>query len=100
VPIATWTDTLFNGGGSTTSAAEPVVLLPANSYLCWQVTVIAVNKGGLDLRYDSNNQQTSITTPSIVVPEHGSALIGLALILPFVVAQLIRRPIRADRRIG
>jgi len=98
VPIATWTDTLVNGGGSTTSAAEPVVLLPANSYLCWQVTVIAVNKGGLDLRYDSNNQQTSITTPSIVVPEHGSALIGLALILPFIAAQLIRRPIRAHRR--
>src|SRR5260370_14630254 len=62
----------------------PAVILPANSYLCWQITVIAVDKGGLELRYDSNNQQTSITTPSIVVPEHGSPFIGLVLLIPLV----------------
>lgn len=95
VPIATWTAALVNGGGSTTSASLPAVLLPANSYLCWQITVIAVNKGGLDLRYDSNNQQTSITTPSIVVPEHGSPLIGLAILLPLAAGYLVRRPLRA-----
>jgi hypothetical protein len=95
VPIATWTASLVNGGGSTTSASLPAVILPANSYLCWQITVIALAKGGLDLRYDSNNQQTSITTPSIVVPEHGSPLIGLAILLPLVAGQLIRRPLRA-----
>jgi hypothetical protein len=95
VPIATWSALLVNGGGSTTSASLPAVILPANSYLCWQITVIAVNKGGLDLRYDSNNQQTSITTPSIVVPEHGSPLIGLVILLPLVAGQLIRRPLRA-----
>jgi glycosyltransferase involved in cell wall biosynthesis len=95
VPIATWSASLVNGGGSTTSASLPAVILPANSYLCWQITVIAVDKGGLDLRYDSNNQQTSITTPSIVVPEHGSPLIGLVILLPLVAGQLIRRPLRA-----
>src|SRR6266852_497473 len=100
VPIATWTASLVNGGGSTTSASLPAVILPANSYLCWQITVLALDKGGLDLRYDSNNQQTSITTPSIVVPEHGSPLIGLAILLPLAAAQLIRRPLWAKRRIS
>jgi len=95
VPVATWTASLVNGGGSTTSASLPAAILPDNSYLCWQITVIALNKGGLDLRYDSNNQQTSITTPSIVVPEHGSPLIGLAILLPLLAGQLIRRPLRA-----
>jgi hypothetical protein len=98
VPITTWTASLVNGGGSTTSASMPAVILPANSYLCWQITVIAVDKGGLELRYDSNNQQTSITTPSIVVPEHGSPLIGLAIFLPLLAAFLIRRPLQARVR--
>jgi cellulose synthase/poly-beta-1,6-N-acetylglucosamine synthase-like glycosyltransferase len=99
VPIATWTAPLVNGGGSTTSASLPAVVLPITSYLCWQVTVLAVNKGGLDLRYDANNQQTSVTTPSIVVPEHGSPLVGLVLLLPLAAGYLVRRPLRATRRI-
>jgi cellulose synthase/poly-beta-1,6-N-acetylglucosamine synthase-like glycosyltransferase len=94
VPIAAWTATLVNGGGSSTSTSMPPVTLPANSYLCWQITVISVSRGGLDLRYDGNNQQTSITTPSIVVPEHGTPLIGLALLLPLAAQWLIRRPKR------
>src|ERR1700693_1317400 len=94
VPIAAWTSTLVNGGGSSTSTSMPAVTLPANSYLCWQITVISVSRGGLDLRYDGNNQQTSITTPSIVVPEHGTPLIGLALLLPLAAQWLIRRPKR------
>lgn len=98
-PIATWTASLVNGGGSTTSATMPQVILPTAAYLCWQITVTAVAKGGLELRYDSNNQQTSITTPSIVVPEHGSPLIGLAILLPLVAGQLIRRPQRAGRTV-
>jgi hypothetical protein len=98
VPIATWTAALVNGGGSSTSASLPAVVLPATSYLCWQITVLAVDKGGLDLRYDANNQQTSITTPSIVVPEHGSLLIGLAILLPLAAGYLVRRPLRAGRR--
>ena len=72
----------------------PAVTLPATSYLCWQITVVTVTNGGLDLRYDGNNQQTSITTPSIVVPEHGAPLIGLALLLPLAAQWLIRRPKR------
>ena len=72
----------------------PVVILPANSYLCWQITVVSVSKGGLDLRYDGNNQETSITTPSIVVPEHAMPLFGLALLLPLAARWLIRRPKR------
>jgi hypothetical protein len=99
VPIVAWTDTLINGSGSSTSASMPAMLLPANSYLCWQITVLAVDKGGLDLRYDSNNQETALTTPTIVVPEHGSPLIGLALLLPFAAGYLIRRPVRASLRI-
>src|SRR5439155_2122737 len=51
VPIASWTASLVNSGGSSTSATLPAVLLPASSYLCWQITVVAVNNGGLDLRY-------------------------------------------------
>jgi cellulose synthase/poly-beta-1,6-N-acetylglucosamine synthase-like glycosyltransferase len=94
VPIATWTATLVNGGGSSTSTSMPAVTLPANSYLCWQIIVVTVTNGGLDLRYDGNNQQTSITTPSIVVPEHGAPLIGLALLLPLAAQWLIRRPKR------
>ena len=94
VPIATRTATLVNGGGSSTSTSMPAVTLPATSYLCWQITVVTVINGGLDLRYDGNNQQTSITTPSIVVPEHGAPLIGLALLLPLAAQWLIRRPKR------
>src|SRR2546427_3947323 len=95
LPIASWTASLVNGGGSSTSASIPAVLLPASSYLCWQITVLAVDKGGLDLRYDANNQQTSIPTPPIVLPEHGSPLIGLAILLPLLAGQLIRKPLRA-----
>jgi hypothetical protein len=94
VPIAAWTATLVNGGGSSTSTSMPAVILPANSYLCWQITVVSVSGGGLDLRYGGNNQQTSITTPSIVVPEHGTPLIGLALLLPLAAGWLVRRPKR------
>jgi hypothetical protein len=97
VPIAAWTDSLVNGAGSTSSTSVPAVMLPANSYLCWQITVVALTKGGLDLRYDSNNQQTSLTTPSIVVPEHGTPLLGLVLLLPLVAQQMIRRPLRKVR---
>ncbi|MDQ6711983.1 MAG: glycosyltransferase [Candidatus Dormibacteraeota bacterium] len=98
VPIASWTASL-DAGESSTSASRPAVILPANSYLCWRITVVAVSQGGLDLYYDGKNQPTSIATPSIVVPEHGSPLIGLAILLPLVAAQLIRRPLWAKRRV-
>jgi glycosyltransferase involved in cell wall biosynthesis len=97
VPIASWTASLVNGGGSSTSASMPAVTLPTTSYLCWNITVVAVN-GGLDLRYDGNNQQTSIATPTIVVPEHGSPLIGLAILIPLLAGFLIRRPRQARVR--
>jgi 1,2-diacylglycerol 3-beta-glucosyltransferase len=93
-PIAAWTATLVNGGGSSTSTSMPAVILPAPSYLCWRITVVSLTTGGLDLRYDGNNQQTSIATPSIVVPEHATPLIGLALLLPLAAGWLIRRPKR------
>jgi hypothetical protein len=99
VPIASWSASLINGGGSTTSTSMPAAILPANSYLCWQIVVVATDKGGLDLRYDGSHQQTSIATPAIVVPEHGSPLIGLAILLPLVAGQFIRRPLAARRRI-
>ncbi|HYY45743.1 MAG TPA: glycosyltransferase [Candidatus Angelobacter sp.] len=93
VSIATWQSTLVNGGGSTTSTSMPAVLLPPSSFLCWQITVLAVNNGGLDLRYDASNQQTSIITPSIVVPEHGTPLIGLVVLIPLFAQRFIRRPL-------
>jgi len=99
VPIATWAATLVNGGGSSTSTNMPAVILAAPSYLCWQVTVVAVSKGGLDLRYDGTNQQTSIATPTIIVPEHGSPLIGLAMLLPLLAGFLVRRPFQARVRV-
>ncbi|TME79798.1 MAG: hypothetical protein E6I43_14020 [Chloroflexi bacterium] len=106
VPAGSYTFTYWTSGegGATvtailTSTSMPAVLLPASSYLCWQVTVVAVDKGGLDLRYDASNQQTSIATPSIVVPEHGSPLIGLAILLPLLAGQLIRKPLRAKAKI-
>jgi glycosyltransferase involved in cell wall biosynthesis len=97
VPIASWTASLVNGGGSSTSASMPAVILPTTSYLCWTITVVAVN-GGLDLRYDANNQQTSVATPTIVVPEHGSPLIGLVILIPLLAGFLIRRPRQARVR--
>jgi hypothetical protein len=97
-PIASWTAVL-DSANSDTSTTMPAVIVPINSYLCWQITVVSVSNGGLDLRYDGSHQQTSIATPAIVVPEHGSPLIGLAILLPLAAAQLIRRPLWAKRRI-
>jgi hypothetical protein len=97
-PIASWNAVLDNGN-SDTSTNMPAVTVPVNSYLCWRITVVTVTNGGLDLRYDGSHQQTSITTPSIVVPEHGSPLIGLAILLPLLAAQLIRRPLWAKRSV-
>jgi len=99
VPIASWT-ALLDAGESSTSTSMPVpAILPANSYLCWRITVVTVSQGGLDLYYDSQHQPTSIATPSIVVPEHGSPLIGLAILLPLAAGLVIRRPLPVRRRI-
>lgn len=98
VPIAAWTASL-DAGESSASTSVGAALVPANSYLCWRITVGTVSQGGLDLYYDGQHKPTSITTPAIVVPEHGSPLIGLALLLPLAAAQLIRRPLWAKRRV-
>ena len=97
VPIASWTSTL-DPGQSSTSTNMPAAIVPASSYLCWRITVVAVSQGGLDLYYDGPSQPTSISTPAIIVPEHGSALIGLAILVPLVASVLIRRPLREPRR--
>ena len=97
VPIASWTSTL-DPGQSSTSTNMPAAIVPASSYLCWRITVVAVSQGGLDLYYDGPSQPTSISTPAIIVPEHGSALIGLAILLPLAASVLIRRPLREHRR--
>jgi hypothetical protein len=96
VPIASWTASL-DAGESSTSTSVPAAIVPANSYLCWRITVVTVSQGGLDLFYDGIHQPSSIATPSIVVPEHGSPLIGLAILLPLAAAWLIRRPLRVRR---
>ena len=98
IAILTWSAALNNGNGLVTSSTTAAPTdLPANSYLCWTVTITSVTGGGLDLRYDSNNQQTSLSTPAIVVPESVLPVFGLALFLPFATRRLIRKP--APRRI-
>jgi len=64
-----------------------------------QEAVALYTEGGLDLRYDGTNQQTSIATPTIIVPEHGSPLIGLAMLLPLLAGFLLRRPFQARVRV-
>ena len=97
VPIASWTADLQQGSGSSTSTSIPATPLPANSYLCWRLTVLATTGGGLDLRFDGNNQETSIATPSIIVPEHASPLLGLAVLAPLAVAWWRRRTLAPAR---
>jgi hypothetical protein len=75
------------------------VLVPNNSYLCWRITVVAASQGGLDLYFDGQQQPTSIATPAIVVPEHGSPLIGLAILIPLAAGMLIRRPVPVRVRV-
>ena len=99
VPIASWTASLDPGESSTSTSTPVPAILPANSYLCWRITVVTVSQGGLDLYYDSQHQPTSIATPAIVVPEHGSPLIGLAILLPLVAGLLVRRPVQARVRV-
>jgi hypothetical protein len=94
VPIASWTASL-EPGESSTSTNMPAAILPANSYLCWRIT--AASQSSLDLFYDGLRQPTSIATPSIIVPEHGSPLIGLALLLPLVAGFVMRRPLLSRR---
>jgi hypothetical protein len=69
--------TVSNSTGSSTS-------IPANSYLCWQMTVTAVGGGATieQMRYDTTTYLTNINTPTITVPEAGLALLGLALCAP------------------
>ena len=98
VPIASWTASL-DSGESSTSSSVPAAILPVNAYLCWRITVVTVSQGGLDLYYDGLHQPTSIATPSIVVPEHGSPLIGLAILLPLAAGLLIRRPLPVRVRV-
>jgi hypothetical protein len=91
--IASWSATLLDGVSnsttSTTTASSSTI--PANSYLCWKVTVTAVGNKTLGLDYDSTSFQTNISTPDISVPEIGLALLGLALVAP-VAARWRRRP--------
>ncbi len=96
VPIASWTAAMQQGSGSSISSTVGATPLPANAYLCWQITVLSTTGGGLDLRFDGNNQESSIATPSIVVPEHASPVVGLALLAPLAIAWWRRRdPARA-----
>lgn len=99
VPIATWTAALQNGNGVSTSSPASSVTLVGPSYLCFQLVVVSVTGGGLDLRYDSNNQQTSISTPAIVVPENVVPVFLLALAMPFAAGRLLRRTQPQARRI-
>jgi hypothetical protein len=69
------------------------VVLPTTSYLCWTITVLSVTGGGLDLRYDGNNQETSITTPNIIVPEHTIPIVGLVLLIPLIAQQFTVRKV-------
>jgi cellulose synthase/poly-beta-1,6-N-acetylglucosamine synthase-like glycosyltransferase len=93
VPIVSWTATMQQGNGSLSSTSMPAVVLPTTSYLCWTITVLSVTGGGLDLRYDGNNQETSITTPNIIVPEHTIPIVGLVLLIPLIAQQFTVRKV-------
>ncbi|MDQ6709934.1 MAG: glycosyltransferase family 2 protein, partial [Candidatus Dormibacteraeota bacterium] len=56
--VATWTATLANASGSSVSSNIPQAILPANSYLCWRITVISVSNGGLNLLFNGSQQPT------------------------------------------
>ncbi len=94
-PIVTAPADLGNGNGESISTNVPQAILPANSYLCARITVISVSHGGISLLFDGSRQATSVTTPSIVVPEHVLPLAGLVGLVPLAAAWLIRRPKRA-----
>jgi hypothetical protein len=99
VPIVSWTATMQQGNGSLSSTSIPAAVLPTSAYLCWTITVVSLTGGGLDLRYDGNNQETSITTPTIIVPERAIPIAAVALLIPLIVQQMKGRRTRLARRL-
>jgi len=101
VPIVSWTTTYTNGNNQHTTASTLVstTLPPGGPYVfCWTLTATAVNFQGVGLSYDSNNKQTNLGTPAIVLAESPLPAAGLALLAPFAAAALFgRRRLRRSR---
>jgi hypothetical protein len=71
--------TAGNGNSSAFVVTVPVVL-PADSYLCFTITVGLVANGGLTLEYDTAAEPTNLSTPSITVPWRGWPVLLLAAV--------------------
>jgi cellulose synthase/poly-beta-1,6-N-acetylglucosamine synthase-like glycosyltransferase len=72
------------------------VTVPAGKFMCLS---IAWNSGGpVTLRYgDDNTQRTNFTTPQVIfIPEYGTALLGLAFVIPVATRFWSRRRARRD----
>jgi hypothetical protein len=82
--IASWSASLVkgaNGATTSTTTASPTVL-PANAYLCLEVSPTAVSSKRLDLLYDNTFDQTNLSTPTLTVPDRALLLLSLALVAP------------------
>jgi hypothetical protein len=78
---------LTPGNGNTSDFTVTVpVALPADSYLCFTITVGVVAGGGLSLDYDTASQPSNLSTPTITVPVRGwPLLLVAALVIPIAV---------------
>jgi cellulose synthase/poly-beta-1,6-N-acetylglucosamine synthase-like glycosyltransferase len=87
----TWSTTYGISGANTTSpftvstsASQASLLIPAGGSLCLQVSLVHNTGGKPSMVYDgaAGVADTSVTPPSIVVPESVLGLAGLALVIP------------------
>ena len=82
----------------TTSAAQPALVIPSGGTLCISVTLTHISGGKPSMVYDGTaaaGAATSITPPSIIVPESLLPFAGLAVVIPLFAARFVRREARS-----
>lgn len=95
VNIAAFTNVpvLVDQTGTTATVGTTVanVNVPAGKFIC--LSIAWTSGGPVTLRYGSNNnQRTNFTTPQVIfIPEYGSALLGLAFMIPLATQLWARR---------
>jgi cellulose synthase/poly-beta-1,6-N-acetylglucosamine synthase-like glycosyltransferase len=104
VNIAAFTNVpvLVNQTGTTATVGTTVanVNVPAGKFIC--LSIAWTSGGPVTLRYgNNNNQRTNFTTPQVIfIPEYGSALLGLAFMIPLATQLWARRRTRRRTRRG
>jgi cellulose synthase/poly-beta-1,6-N-acetylglucosamine synthase-like glycosyltransferase len=104
VNIAAFTNVpvLVNQTGTTATVGTTVanVNVPAGKFIC--LSIAWTSGGPVTLRYgNNNNQRTNFTTPQVIfIPEYGSALLGLAFMIPLATQLWARRRSRRRTRRG